>query len=227
MSRLVQLAAGSRRTLLPLALVALMVLPQGGSGASPVPLRSGPATFVISSRIYAVPPSGDLRDGCSGPRATLTPGVTRCLVLQVDSLLARDIQVDSLAVALDTSQQEPDECTAQLVLPHYGGALVVPAYGRARTAGLPILLRNTRHDQDACQGRVFHFQLTGTAVAAPSHADDPVDPAGPSDPGALPNTGASFSAGTLVVAGAAAGVLVVLGFLLVLLGRRRRPEVNP
>jgi hypothetical protein len=227
MSRLAQLAAGSRRTLLPLALVAVMVLLQGGSGASSMALRSGPATFVISSRIYAVPPGGDLQSGCSGPRAVLTPGVTRCLVLQVDSTLGRDIEVDSLAITLDTSQHEPDECTAQLVLPRFGGDLVVPAYGRAQTPGLPILLRNTRHDQDACQGRVFHFRLSGTAVAATSHIDDPAHPEGPAGTGALPDTGSSFSTGTLAIAGSAAGALVGLGLLLLMLGRRRRREVGP
>ncbi|MCB0906228.1 MAG: LPXTG cell wall anchor domain-containing protein [Nocardioidaceae bacterium] len=226
MSRLVQLVAGSRRTLLPLALVAVIVLPQGGSGAPSLALRSGPATFVISSRIYALPASGDLRSGCSGSRAVLTPGVTRCLVLQVDSALSRDIQVDSLVVALDTSQHAPDECTAQLVLPHYGGDLLVPAYGRARTPGLPILLRNTRQDQDSCQGRVFHFRLSGTAIAAP-HIDDPTDPGGGAGSADLPDTGSSFSPVTLALAGTAAGALVGLGLLLVLLGRRRRDEVGP
>ena len=223
MSRLAHLAAGTRRGLLLLGVAAAAVLLQGASGAPPLALRSGSATFLISSRIYPAPPSGDLAEGCSGPTAALSPGVVRCLVLQIDSSLGRDIEVESLEVQLDTAAQEPDQCTAALVLPTFGGRLLVPAGGRARTPGLPILLRNTRRDQDVCQGRVFHFRLTGTAVAALPSGGDPADPAGLDG---LPETGSAFSASSLSLLVASAMSMTVLGVALVLVARRRPEPVT-
>lgn len=223
MSRLVKLAADTRRLVLLLGVVLVAVLLQGGSGVTPLALRAGAATFTITSRILQAPSDGDLSQGCSGPTVTLNPGVVRCLVLQVDSNLGRPIRVVALSVALDTSNDQPDLCTAQLVLPQYGGELLVPAQGRARTPGLPILLRNTRTDQDACQGRVFHFRLTGRALAVPTEPGDPTDPAHPSG---LPDTGSPFAASWLSVPAACALGLVVTGVTLVLVGRRRREAVT-
>lgn len=223
MSRLVELAAGTRRLVLLLGVVLVAVLLQGGSGATPLGLRAGPATFTISSRISQAPSDGDLSQGCNGPTVTLNPGVVRCLVLQVDSSLGRPIRVVALSVALDTSKDLPDLCTAQLVLPQYVGELLVPAQGRARTPGLPILLRNTRRDQDDCQGRVFHFRLTGTALAVPTEPGDPTDPTHPSG---LPDTGSPFAASWLRVLAAGALGLVVSGVTLVFVGRRRREGVT-
>ena len=235
MSRLVELAAGTRRLVLLLGVVLVAVLLQGGSGATPLGLRAGPATFTISSRISQAPSDGDLSQGCNGPTVTLNPGVVRCLVLQVDSSLGRPIRVVALSVALDTSKDLPDLCTAQLVLPQYVGELLVPAQGRARTPGLPILLRNTRRDQDDCQGRVFHFRLTGTALAAePSRSSslalavptEPGDPTDPTHPSGLPDTGSPFAASWLRVLAAGALGLVVSGVTLVFVGRRRREGVT-
>lgn len=231
MSKVMQVATGTRRALGALAVGLVVALLAAGSGAPTVALRSGAATFEISSHIYATPRDGDLSRGCSGPLASLAPGVVRCLVLRVDNALARDIAVESLEVTLDPAYAETQSaCADELVLPDFSGRLVVPARGAARSPGLPILLRNTPTDQNDCQDMVFHFRLTGIATSVGSPRAERVSPDAEDDgsPGALPDTGSPLPAGLLAAAVGAGLALLGLGLVLVRRGRRRRvPEAAP
>lgn len=186
-----------------------------GSGGPAAAVPSGADSFTIAGAVYAAPLGGLLTTQCSGPPVMLFPGVTRCLVLQVENHLDEPLSVTYITVALDPNLPHPPSgCgTASLDLPTFSGALAVPASGKAFSPGLPIGLLNTSANQDDCKATTLHFVFSGIAER-PSTA-------GPS--GDLAATGADLRA---PVALGLSSVLLGALALLVYRDRRRGQETT-
>ena len=174
-------------------------------------LRSGPTTFTLTGTVHEAPALGFPAPTCGTGVATLAPGVTRCLEVRIDNHLGIPLVVHRLTTSLDPAYPAVPGCpSGDLMLPSLSTSVTVPARGSAATPALPILLRNTPTNQDACKRAVLHLALAGTAMQAPATPD-------------------SDALADLVVTGSDALptgieglVLVAAGLLLVLLARRRR-----
>lgn len=194
-----------------LLLLAASVLEVGEANAAPVTLTQDERTFRITAVVRAMPVGSLASPRCEGPAALLVPGVSRCLVFQVQNTLERPIEVRTITMGLDPAfPPPPSGCSAEkLLLPSFSGVLTVPAKGKGETPGLPIQLKNTPSNQDDCQQKLLNFTFSGTASYA-----------GPENPGLdphMPATGSTVSG--LLLGG---GVLALTGLLLLAASRRRR-----
>ena len=116
-------------------------------------LTAGSA-FTISSNIYGSP-------ACSGSTPSLLPGVTDCAVFTIHNSLTVPITVQNISTTLSSP---PAGCPASnFTLPNFIGSLSVPAGGSVSTDGIPISLKDTGTNQDACQGATLAFTYTGNA----------------------------------------------------------------
>jgi Bacterial Ig-like domain (group 3) len=119
------------------------------------PFATGPGSaFTVSSAIYASP-------SCSGATVLLYPGATDCAVLTVHNNLSVPMTVQSLSTTIPSSSAGCP--VSDFSLPTFSGNLSVPANGTVRTSGLPISLKNTGTNQDACQGVTLTLAYSGTA----------------------------------------------------------------
>ncbi|MFN8194810.1 MAG: hypothetical protein U0R80_11085 [Nocardioidaceae bacterium] len=208
-----------------LAACGLLLLLGATQLAAPRLALASEPTFTIRSHIFEALPTGSAT-ACQGAPAQLSPGVTRCLVFRLENPQDTAIRVGSVEATLDPAFPPPPEsCSAAaLSLPTFEGSVLVPARGTATSPGLPIVLRSTGADQNACQDTVFHFRFTGTArFVADTEAESETRPDGQhgSSPDGLPATGSPLSPGRLVGLVAAGGTLLVAGLLLVGIARRR------
>lgn len=124
------------------------------------------AAFTISSVIYTAPPGAFPALSCTGSPALLYPGVTRCMVFSIHNDLSRPITVENIASGLSsTFPTPPAVCSgSNLSLPAFSGALVVPAGATVAGPGLPISLKESHSNQDACKNLTYHFSFTGMAI---------------------------------------------------------------
>ena len=235
----------------PPALVALACLTpglaietaQGAEAPTSPAARAAGATdgFTITATVHPAPSGPRPWDGCPPESATLAPGVTRCLVFTVTNLRQQRAIVTSIDMSLDPAYPAPPAgCEpAALSLPSLRGPLPVEPRGSATSPGLAIQLIDTPTNQDACQGAVLHFRLSGKATPADPSPDspmrDPMDTLTPGSGDVTIGSGAMRDSGTrslqqwLADTGldarhgvAVAGTAVVGGTALVLLSRRRR-----
>ncbi len=130
--------------------------------------RAAPASapFTISSAIYTAPPGAFPASSCTGSPALLYPGVTRCMVFSVHNDLSRPITVENIASGLSSAFPTPPAvCSgSNLSLPAFSGTLVVPGGATIVGPGLPISLKESHSNQDACKNLTYHFSFTGTAL---------------------------------------------------------------
>jgi Ca2+-binding RTX toxin-like protein len=130
--------------------------------------RADPASaaFTISSVIYKAPPGAFPAISCTGSPALLYPGVTRCMVFSVHNDLSRPITVENIASQLSSAfPTPPPVCSgSNLSLPAFSGNLVVPSGATIVGPGLPISLKESHSNQDACKNLTYHFSFTGTAL---------------------------------------------------------------
>ena len=194
---------------------ALLVLGLPGAGEPSLSLTAGTASFTIAGTVLAVPAGSDPDAGCTGGPAALLPGVPRCIVYRVDNHLDTPITVRTITMTLDPSFPPPPTTCSRgtLVLPTFTGALTVPGNGTAHSPGLAIMLESTGTNQDSCKDSVLHFAFAGTAVESDSGKVVASDSGRP-----LAYTGADVGPAALLGSG-----LLVLGAILVLAARRRRP----
>ena len=121
--------------------------------------------FNITSTIYATPSGAYPAATCSGSLALLYPGVTRCVVFSVHNNLNVPITVQGITTVLDSGYSAPPAvCSgSNLTLPTFSGSFVVGGSSTANSRGVPILLKESSTNQDACKNFVFHFLYSGTA----------------------------------------------------------------
>ncbi len=198
-----------RRLFVALGLLGLAVALVGEPSRS---FAAGPPTFTIESAIFERIEGKAGTARCVGAGGLLVPGVARCLEFRVKNQLSDPITVQTIRMELDPAfPSPPDGCSAtELELPTFSGSLVVPAGGSATSPGLPISLKDTARNQDACKETVLHFVFSGSAV----YGDDAVAGSGAGGSG-LAATGADLTKALL------AGVLLALAGGGILLGARR------
>lgn len=141
-----------------LALVGTGSGPALSAGEVPTGSVAG-GEFVVTSTVTALP-------GCSGP-GPLLPGVDRCLTYTVHNLLRSPITVTAISIAGVTAPAGCAPSNLDLDRTAFAGALEVPAGGMASAPGVPIALRETGINQDACKGVSFGLTLTGRARHGP------------------------------------------------------------
>jgi hypothetical protein len=141
--------------------------------------------------------------------------VTRCLVYRVHNTLKNPITVRSISMALDPRfPVPPPGCRGyRMSLPRFSGALEVPAGGVGESLGLPIRLRDTRHNQDSCQNTKLHFVFTGSATSG-RHSTTPTSP--------IRHTGATLPRSAVVAVLLAGIVLLGAGAVLMRSAGERR-----
>jgi hypothetical protein len=137
-----------------------------------------PATvaFTISSAIYPAPLGEFPALSCTGSPALLYPGVTRCMIFTVHNDLNRSITVENIASTISSDFAAPPAvCSgSNLSLPVFSGKLVVPGGATMVGPGLPITLKESRSNQDACKNLTYHFSFTGTALYTAAPSKDPI-----------------------------------------------------
>lgn len=136
-----------------------------GQPPPPVLVSKSGVNFTISSTIFETPSGSYPAARCSGTPALLYPGVTRCLVYTVTNHLSVPITVQTITTALDSSYPAPPTvCSgAYLTLPSFSGSLPVAAGASAQSPGVPIELKDSGTNQDACENFTYHFVYTGNA----------------------------------------------------------------
>lgn len=179
----------ARRTVLPLAVVLLaagtaVVVPDATPAAGAV---LGPGDFTITSEVLSTPSGAFPAATCSGTGAQLAPGAVRCVVFTVQNSLSSPILITSITSTLAASSSVlPAQCMGDnLLLPEFTGALSVPAGGTSTSLGVPMMLIDSRTDQDACQGVTYDFLYTGSAQVTEGAAPITVELAQSSDASAL------------------------------------------
>ena len=200
---------------------ALLVVGGFAGGEPASALTPGGTTFSVSATVHEAPVAGFPAADCGPASATLSPGVTRCLTFDVDNHLDSSIVVDTVTMSLDPAfPAPPTGCQeVDLALPELSSPLAVPAMGSASSRALPISLKDSPVNQDACQGIVLHFTFTATAASVPTAGVVPAGTGADSGSGSLAFTGSEVL--PLVTGGA---LLVALGLILVLVARRRDRE---
>ncbi len=217
------MTAAVSRVLTGLAVgLALLLVALPTPGPLSEALTSGPTTFTISSSITATLPASTREVACSGPEATLAPGVPRCLTYEVHNHLDVPITVLRITIDLDPAFLPPEGCAAEdLELPAFAGSFLVPAGASATSPGLPIALKNRDFNQDACKDSVLRFLFSGTAVHGGS-TQPGTESAPQSSTGSAPPPGSGLDAGPgggpLAATGASVLALVLLGCALLAVG---------
>jgi hypothetical protein len=150
-------------TLIVAALSFLVAQAVIGTRAQGAPLTT--SNFTISSTIYTTHSGTYPAATCSGSPALLYPGVTRCVVFSVHNNLNVPITVQGITTVLDSGYSAPPAvCSgSNLTLPTLSGSFVVGGSSTANSRGVPILLKESGTNQDACKNFVFHFLYSGTA----------------------------------------------------------------
>ena len=170
-----------RRALaLPLAAIvlaagatAVLARPEDGSSGSATTGGTPVDGFAITSAVFSTPSGPYPAESCSGGPALLSPGDVRCVVFTIHNAQPTPITVSSISSALGSASAGlPAECIGpNLVLPSFLGAVDVPANGTATTVGVPVQLKDSGTNQDACKSVTYDFVYTGTSVSAgPSNA---------------------------------------------------------
>ena len=178
-----------RRGGLMVALVLLVLLVSSSARPSPA-FASGVDTFTVEGSIFEGVAGSGSGAACVGQPASLAPGVQRCVTYRIKNQTNEQIIVRSIKMGVDPGFPGlPAGCPDDdLALPTFSGALVVPAYGSQLSPGLPIMLRDTATNQDACKDVVLHFVFSGSGVSG-----DPTAPGTKPSEGGLAFTGANVS----------------------------------
>ena len=202
-----------RRLAVGLAAACLVLGVEASGAGGSAAVASGPATFAVSGSVRSVPADGFPASACGRALETLAPGVTRCLAVRFDNRLDRPLSVRTLVTSLDPSFPPPPEgCTgADLVLPVLGDPVAVPARGSASGPALPIMMRDSGSNQDACKDTVLHLAFTASAIS--------IDRTG--GPGSTAPSALAFTGANAAVAAFAGLLLSALGGLVLLAARRR------
>jgi len=129
-----------------------------GPKQSPHFMLTSGTNFAITSAIFPSP-------ACSGTLALLYPGTTRCDVFTVHNNLSVPITVQSITSVLDGSYSAPPAVCggSNLTLPTFSGSSTVAGGGTASLPGVPIVLKDSGTNQDACENFTYHFVYWGTA----------------------------------------------------------------
>jgi hypothetical protein len=170
-----------RAVALPLAAVllavgatAVLARPEDGRFGSGSAVTGTPEdSFSITSAIFSTPSGVYPAETCSGTPALLVPGTERCIVFSVHNASPNAITVSSISTTLGpASAALPAECIGDnLVLPSFVGAVDVPAGGDATTVGVPVQLKDSGTNQDACKNVTYDFVYSGTSVSvSPSNS---------------------------------------------------------
>ena len=122
--------------------------------------------FTVTSQVYAAFSGASPSTSCVGTPALLYPGVVRCLVFSVHNNTRVPLLVQSIHTVLDSHFSPPPRvCSGpHLLLPDFTGALVVASDSTARSPGVPVVLRESGTNQDACENLRYHFTYSATAV---------------------------------------------------------------
>ena len=138
--------------------------------------------FNITSTITTYP-------ACSNDTASLDPGIQRCITYTIENSLSVPITVESVSIAIDSSNPPPSTCPASnldLAYANFSGSLSVPAEGSASTPGEQISMVDTFSSQNPCEGVTFHFLYSGTAYYTDSTTTNLTWSPGPSSEGSPP-----------------------------------------
>jgi hypothetical protein len=185
-----------RAVALPLAAVllaagatAVLARPEdGATGTGSAAVGTPEDSFSITSAIFSTPSGVYPAETCSGTPALLSPGTERCIVFSVHNASPNAITVSSISTTLGpASTTLPAECIGDnLVLPSFVGAVDVPAGGDATTVGVPVQLKDSGTNQDACKNVTYDFVYSGTSVSvSPSNSATTIALATTPNPSAL------------------------------------------
>jgi hypothetical protein len=120
--------------------------------------------FTITSTIYTTPSGVYPAGSCSGTPAVLYPGKVRCIVYHVLNPLSVPITIQSITPALDSAYTAPPAiCSGSNLIVPILGTMTVSGNSTVDSPGMPIALKDSGSNQDACKNFTYHFLYTGTA----------------------------------------------------------------
>ena len=137
----------------------------GAPGPSTNLLLTSGTDFSITSTFYTNPSGAYPATTCSGTPAHLYPGLTRCAIFTVHNRRGAPITVKHIVTRLDTRFPRPPAACAgsYLTLPSFSGAFRVGRNRSAASPGVPITLKDSGTNQDACENVTYHFVYWGSA----------------------------------------------------------------
>jgi len=157
--------AASAMALVIAALAFGLVSVVAGPTQSPRFMLTSGTGFTLTSTIYTTPSGPYPATTCSGTPDLLYPGVTRCDVFTVHNTVSVPITVQSITTTLNSSYPAPPAVCGgiNLTLPSFSGSFTVAGGGTANLPGVPIALKDSGTNQDACENFTYHFLYSGTA----------------------------------------------------------------
>ena len=133
--------------------VALLIVASHAALSDPTPTST--PNFTISSTISS--------SATHQYPALLYPGVQRYLWYTVSNPLQASITVNSVGITNVTGTSGCSISNLNLRSTTFSGSLIVPSMS-TNSAPVPISLRDTKFNQDKCEGITFNFTYSGSAT---------------------------------------------------------------